>query len=101
MGSPIEPLNSTQLNSIGFTRRGRCLTSFAEPVDPENSHSLRKIDLVKAVDGREFNNVAGSRCSYGATIPQCAHGEYVIFAPQTMIWIVLPLIAASPTLHGH
>jgi len=33
------------------------------PVGPEYSCSLRKIDMMKAVDGREFNNVAGLRCS--------------------------------------
>jgi len=37
-------------------------------VGPEYSCSLRKIDMVKAVDGREFNNVAGFRRSYGTTI---------------------------------
>jgi hypothetical protein len=34
-----------------------------KPVNPEYSCSLRKIDVMKAVDGREFNNVAGLRCS--------------------------------------
>ncbi len=28
-------------------------------VDPENSRGFRQIDMVKAVDGREFNDVAG------------------------------------------
>ena len=41
-------------------------------VNPEYSCSLRKIDVVKAVDGREFNNVAGLRCSYGTTVRRIA-----------------------------
>ncbi len=41
-------------------------------VGPEYSCSLRKIDMVKAVDGREFNNIAGIRCSYGATVRRVA-----------------------------
>ena len=35
---------------------------------PEYSCSLRKIEVVKAVDGWEFNNVAGFRCSYRTTV---------------------------------
>ncbi len=41
-------------------------------VGPEYSCSLRKIDMVKAVDGREFNNVVGFRCSYGTTVRRVA-----------------------------
>jgi len=37
-------------------------------VGPEYSCSLRKINMVKAVDGWEFNNVAGFRYSYGTTV---------------------------------
>ncbi|MGB5774054.1 MAG: hypothetical protein WBP89_05280 [Sedimenticolaceae bacterium] len=33
------------------------------PVGPEYSCSLRKIDMMKAVNGWEFRNVAGFRCS--------------------------------------
>ena len=43
-----------------------------EIVRPEYSCSLRKIDMVKAVDGREFNNVAGLPCSYGTTVRRVA-----------------------------
>lgn len=32
-------------------------------VDPEYSGSLRKIDMMKAVNGWESHNVAGFRCS--------------------------------------
>jgi hypothetical protein len=38
------------------------------PVGPEYSYSLRKIEVVKAVDGWEFNNGAEFRCSYRTTI---------------------------------
>ena len=34
--------------------------------------------MVKAVDGRDFNNVAGFRCSYGATIRR--------FSVQGLVW---------------
>ena len=34
--------------------------------------TLRKIDMVKAVDGREFNNVAGFPCSYRTTFRRVA-----------------------------
>ena len=37
------------------------------PVGPEYSCSLRKIDMIKTVDGREFNNVAGFRGAEGTT----------------------------------
>jgi hypothetical protein len=37
-------------------------------VGPEYSCSLRKIDRMKAMDGWEFNNVTGFRCSYGTTV---------------------------------
>jgi hypothetical protein len=42
------------------------------PVGPEYSCSLRKIDMVKAVDGREFYNVAGFHCSYTTTVRRVA-----------------------------
>jgi len=42
------------------------------PVRPEYSCSLRKIDMVKAVDGQEFNNVAEIPWSYGTTIRRIA-----------------------------
>ena len=41
-------------------------------VGPEYSCSLRKIDMVKAVDGREFYNVAGFHCSYTTTVRRVA-----------------------------
>ena len=41
-------------------------------VRPEYSCSLRKIDMVEAVDGWEFNYVAGFCCSYGTTIRRIA-----------------------------
>jgi hypothetical protein len=41
--------------------------SVIEAVGPEYSCSLRKIDRMKTVDDRDFNNVAGFRCSYGTT----------------------------------
>ncbi len=37
-------------------------------VRPEYSCSLRKIDMVQAVDSWEFNNVTRFRYSYGATV---------------------------------
>ncbi len=56
-------------DSIPMTRRLRVtLESRRKAVGPEYSCSLRKIDMVKAVNGREFNNVAGFRCSYGTTV---------------------------------
>jgi hypothetical protein len=42
------------------------------PVRPEYSCSLRKIDMVKAVNGWEFNNVAGFRYSYWTTVRRIA-----------------------------
>ena len=72
------------------------------------THRLRRTDLSgcrsrilmqpsedRHDEGRERLGVPQSR-----RVPPVA-GEFVIFAPKTMIWIVLPLIAASPTLHGH
>jgi len=41
-------------------------------VGPEYSCNPRKIDMVKAVDGREFNNVAGLPCPYGTTVRRVA-----------------------------
>ena len=41
---------------------------FIALVGPEYSCRLRKIDMVKAVDGRQFNNVGGIRCSHGTTV---------------------------------
>ena len=41
-------------------------------VNPGYSCSLRKIDMVKAVDGWEFNNVAGFRYSYWTTVRRIA-----------------------------
>jgi hypothetical protein len=38
------------------------------PVVPEYSFGLWKIDMVNAVDGWEFNDVAGFRCVYGTTV---------------------------------
>ena len=52
-----------------FTQSDRDLFfALTAPVGPEYSCSLRKIDMVKAVNGRQFNNVAGFRCSYGTTV---------------------------------
>ena len=39
---------------------------------PNIHAAYRKIDMLKAVDGREFYNVAGFRCSYGATVRRVA-----------------------------
>ena len=44
----------------------------ASLVGPEYSCSLGKIDMVKAVDDRDFNNVVGLRCSYGTTVRRIA-----------------------------
>jgi hypothetical protein len=40
----------------------------SSPVGLEYSCSLWQIDMVKAMDDRESNNVAGFRCSYGTTV---------------------------------
>jgi hypothetical protein len=50
----------------------RWLPEQAGAVGPEYSCSLRKIDMMKAVGGWEFNNVAGLRCSYGTTVRRVA-----------------------------
>jgi len=42
------------------------------PVCPEYSCGLKKIDIVKVVDDREFNNAAGFCCSYGTTVRRVA-----------------------------
>ena len=42
------------------------------PVRPEYSCSLRKIDMVKAVNGWEFNNIAGFHYSYWTTVRRIA-----------------------------
>ena len=48
------------------------VSEWFEPVRPEYSCSLRKIDMVKAVSGWEFNNVAGFRYSYWTTVRRIA-----------------------------
>ena len=53
-------------------------------VDPGYSCSLRKIDMVKAVDGREFHNVAGFRCSYGTTIG-CVSIQGLVYSPRMVV----------------
>jgi len=37
--------------------------------------------MVKAVDGREFNNVAGFRCSYGTTVRRVAI-QGLVYSPR-------------------
>ena len=50
----------------------RALAFYGGVVGPQYSCSLRKIGVVKAVNGWEFHNVAGFRCSYGATVRRVA-----------------------------
>jgi hypothetical protein len=40
--------------------------------------------VVKAVDGREFNNVAGLRCSYGTTVRRVAI-EGLVCSPRMVV----------------
>jgi hypothetical protein len=54
------------------------------PVGPEYSRSLRKIDMVKAVDGREFNNVAGARCLYATTV-RCVSIKGLVCSPGMVV----------------
>jgi len=56
----------------------------SHPVGPEYSCSLRKIEVVKAVDGREFNNVAGFRCSYRTTLRRVST-QGLVCSPQTVV----------------
>ena len=64
-------LSGTRIDtSLGH---GRSIGPFDQlPVGPEYSCSLGKIDMVMAVDDRDFNNVAGLRCSYGTTVRRIA-----------------------------
>ena len=74
------------------------------PVGPEYSCSLRKIDMVKAVDDWEFNNVAGFRCSYGTTLLRVAIQELVCSPRMVVIQIrrhkslEIPLVAHDDVL---
>ena len=54
------------------------------PVGPEYSCSLRKIDMVKAMDGREFNNVTRIRCSCG-TIVWCVAIQGLMCLPRMVV----------------
>jgi hypothetical protein len=54
------------------------------PVSPEYSYSFRKIDMMKAVGGREFNNVAGFRCSYGTTV-RCVVIQGLVCPPSMIV----------------
>ncbi len=51
------------------------------PVGPEYSYGLRKIGMMKAVDGREFNNVTRNRCSYGTTV-RCVAIQGLVCSPR-------------------
>ena len=59
----IQPDSASRFNrrqTLPARRRG---SSLPRPVGPEYSYSLRKIDMMKAVNGWEFHNVARFRCS--------------------------------------
>ena len=55
-----------------------------KPVRPEYSCSLWKINMVKAMDGREFNNVAEIPCSYGTTI-WCVVIQGLVCSPRMAV----------------
>jgi hypothetical protein len=40
--------------------------------------------MVKAVDGREFNNVTGFRCSYGTTV-RCVAIQGLVCSPRMIV----------------
>ena len=55
--------------------------SFWVSVRPDYSCSLWKIDRVKAMDGWEFNNVAGFCCSCGTTVRHVAI-QHLVRSPR-------------------
>ncbi len=83
-------------------RRGRAATANARPprsatpVGPEYSCSLRKIAMVKAMDGREFKNVAGFRCSYGTTVRRVAIQGLVCSPRMIVIGVSVPHMQFVP-----
>gem|GEM_PF-2860787 len=61
--------------NCNFARKNRQITDIAPDsslVGPEHSCSLRKIDMVKAVNGRQFNNFAGLCWSDETTVRRVA-----------------------------
>ena len=53
-------------------------------VRPEYSCSLRKIDMVKALDDGEFNNITGFHRSYGTTV-RCIAIQGLVCSPRMVV----------------